>query len=40
MFILTCVRFSFTVKMGRQRGLEWDHVVDLHGYEGSIGTKH
>jgi hypothetical protein len=23
-----------------QRGSEWDHVVELHGYEGSTGTKH
>jgi len=26
--------------MGPQRGSKWDHVIKLHGYEGSIGTKH
>jgi NAD-dependent SIR2 family protein deacetylase len=40
MFILACVYFSFTVKMGCQRGLEWDHIVELHGYENNIRTKH
>ncbi len=40
MFILTCICFSFIVKTGRQRRSEWDQVVELHGYEGNIGTKH
>jgi hypothetical protein len=31
--------FSFIVKMGLQRGSEWDHVIELHGYEGSTWTK-
>ncbi len=26
--------------MGLQRGSEWDHVIELHVYEGSIGIKH
>jgi hypothetical protein len=26
--------------MGHQKGSKWDHVVELHGYEGSTRTKH
>jgi hypothetical protein len=40
MFILICFCFSFTIKRGHKKGLEWDHVVELHGYEGNIRTKH
>jgi hypothetical protein len=26
--------------MGPQRESEWDHVIELHSYEDSTGTKH
>jgi hypothetical protein len=40
MFILTCVCFSFIVKMGHRKNSAWDHVVKLHGYESSTWIKH
>jgi NAD-dependent SIR2 family protein deacetylase len=26
--------------MGHKKGSKWDHVVELHGYEGNTRTKH